>query len=320
MSSTVLFNSSRPLGRCENITAVWDAYDGPKTFVQGGFANLSARCERVIVTDEFLQGKSSYQVAVMIGHGLTGGKLYGEDQKRSVYIERGVCELVDWFVTSSEHGIPFAASSAHIPEDRCLPLGMPRTDAYFGVRKGDGGTPMAKFKRAYLYAPTFRSCNDDPAPLPDWSAIDEMMDDDELLVVKRHMVVRSPILGDARYTHIIEVGNDEPSAPYLIDCDVLVTDYSTILFDAQILDKPSVLVCDDMDSFLSTRGMYMRYPEQYGSRWTRVRGNERGLLEEIRDASHTGMREADLECLRMVADACDGHSAQRVVELVKSLL
>lgn len=320
MSNVVLFNSARPLGRCENITAVWDAYDGPKVFVRGGFSDLSARRERVIVTDEFLRGKGSHQRAVMIAHGLTGGKLYGEDQKHGQFFDKDTCSLVDYYITSSTHGIPIAASAAHIPEDRCLPLGMPRTDAYFGVGKGDGCTPLAKFERAYLYAPTFRAYYDKAVPRPDWRVLDSLMDDDELLVVKRHMVIGKPILGDARYAHIIEVGSDEPSTPYLVDCDVLLTDYSSILFDAQVLNKPSVLICDGMDSYLETRGMYREYPHQYGSRWVKAHGNERRLLEQMREACQTGMREADMECRDFVANACDGHSSERVVELVKSLM
>ena len=34
MSKKVLFASRRPLGRCENITAIYEAYDGDKEFVQ----------------------------------------------------------------------------------------------------------------------------------------------------------------------------------------------------------------------------------------------------------------------------------------------
>ena len=35
-----LFNSARNLYRCENITAVWDAYKGSKIFKRGVYVDL----------------------------------------------------------------------------------------------------------------------------------------------------------------------------------------------------------------------------------------------------------------------------------------
>lgn len=314
---TVLFNSARPLGRCENITAVYEAYDGPKRFVLCGYGNMSAHPERVIVTDEFVQAKRPDQRVVMIAHGLTGGKLYGCDQERGQFTPER-CGLVDYYVTSSEHGRKFAASASGIPIERCLPLGMPRTDAYFGKTKGDGGTFLAKFGHAYLYAPTFRAKYDPRLEPPDWDALDSMLDDDEVLVVKRH--IHQGKLLKRSYSHIVEVGNMEPSTPYLVDCDVLATDFSSILFDGYVLNRPSVLTAGENDPYLETRGMYMRYPYEYGSRSIPLAGNERAFVEHLRAASETGMLQAERECLRKVGDACDGRSTERVVELVRGLL
>lgn len=314
----ILFNSARPLGRCENLTAVWDAYDGEKRFVLCGYGNMSIHPETVIVTDEFVTGKRPDQTVVMIEHGLVGGKLYGCDQRRGQYtLER--CSLVDWFVTSSEYGRKFNASAAGIPIERCPALGFPRTDAYFGKKKGDGGTFLEKFQRSYLYAPTFRAKYDPPYPDIDWEALDAALDDDEVLAVKRHMITGGELAGGG-FVHICEVDSSEPSAPYLIDCDVLATDFSSILFDGYVLGKPSVLTADASDGYLESRGMYMRYPGEYGSRSISVAGNERAFVDHLRAACVTGMRHAERECLRKVADACDGHSAERVVELVRSLL
>lgn len=314
---TVLFNSARPLGRAENITAVFDRYDGPKRFSRGGFADMRVHPEHVIVTDEFVRAKRPNQRIVMIAHGLTGGKLYGNDQRRGQFTPEA-CALVDWYVTSSEFGRQFAASASGIPIERCVPLGMPRTDAYIGRRKGDGGTFLAKFPRAYLYAPTFRARYDHKLDPPDWTLIDSLLDDDEVLVVKPH--VHQGRLVDDGYTHIMQADKMEPSAPYLVDCDVLATDFSSILFDGYVLGKPSVLTACSTDPYLVTRGMYMSYPDDYGSRSVCMAGHEREFVELMRDAATHGMGDTERECLRRVADACDGHSAERVCELVRSLL
>lgn len=316
---TVLFTSTRPLGRCENLTAVWDAYPGDKVFERIGFGDASHSECGVIVTDEFLENVDKpRQRVVMLAHGLTGGKLYGNDQPHGIF--RGKAEstaLVDWYVVSSRHGRKYAASASGLPLERCVPLGMPRTDAYFGKRKGDGGTFMAD-RMAYLYAPTFRAWYNAPRVKVRWRAIDSLLDDDEVLVVKRHMVVEEPLVG-VKCKHIVEVGNDEPSTPYLIDCDVLVTDFSSILFDGYVLGKPSVLAVDRAGDYLRTRGMYMDYPSEYGSRCALIGREPAELVRQMREALENGMGEVERRCREMTAGACDGHSTERVVALIKEL-
>lgn len=315
--SGVLFNSSRPLGRCENLTAVWKAYDGPKRFVQGGFADVSGYQCDVVMTDEFVRRKRPGQKVVMIEHGLVGMKRYGLDQPHGVYTPES-CTLVDWFVTSSEHGREYNASAAGIPVERCPALGFPRTDAYMGKRKGDGGTFLAKFDRTYLFAPTFRASWEPRAPEIDWAALDAQLDDDEVLVVKRHMVTGGRVTGSA-YAHIVEVDSSEPSTPYLIDCDVVITDYSSIVLDGYVLGKPSVLFApdDDLAAYRSARGFYMDYPGGYGH----VRAKGAGSLAvAARLAAMEGMNDVERTCLERTAGACDGRATERVVELVRGLL
>ena len=315
---TVLFNSARPLGRCENLTAVWNAYDGEKVFERGGYRDVSrARGCNTVLTDEFVTVKRPDQRVVMIAHGLTGGKMYGRDQSKGQFVN-DYPPNVDWYVVSSEAGRKFAATAAGIDIEKCIPLGFPRTDAYFGKKKGDGKTFLARYERAYLYVPTFRSWFDEPTPKIDYAAIDEMLEDDEILVVKRHMNQPEPLV-QCDVERIVEVSRKEPSTPYLIDCDVLATDFSSILFDGYVLGKPSVLTADGDDAYLRTRGMYWKYPQDYGSRFVAVEGNEERFLAHLRAAHSTGMRGADKKCRKNTSGACDGHSVERVVELLRRL-
>ena len=319
-SRPVLFVSNHSLERGENLRAVWDAYDGPKKFVKGVGSMTHISGHPVVVCDTLTPyiPRKDFKI-VNIGHGITGDKLYGLDEQRPGIDPRALAQN-DYVISTSTKTVDMAAGQFGIPADRALPLGMPRTDWYIGKGKGDGGTFMAKFERAYLYAPTFRGPNDgDRLPNIDWDKLDGLLEDDEILVVKRHYYTKRR-LTDGDFAHIAEASYLEPSAPYLMDCDVLITDYSSIMFDAYVLGKPCVLDVTDMDAYLATRGMYFDYPKQYCSRCIAAEGNEEKLLAHLRAACVTGMRHTERSLIDKVADMCDGHSSERVCDLIRSLL
>lgn len=308
----VLFLSRRPLGRAENITAVYEAFNGEKDFIQETWKNpnpqIFSKEYTVVVTDEFI-GYSPGKL-ILIGHGISGGKSYGLDQPHA-YFKRKDASLIDWAVCTSVDTIDLTAKQSGIPREKVLPLGMPRTDQYFGKKKGDGGTFLAE-KRTYLFAPTFRGAYEPSMPRYDWEYINGLLKEDELLVVKPHMVTKRIL--PKMYSHIIEVPSTEPSAPYLIDCDVLISDYSTIVFDGHVLGKPVVLF-EKVSGFARRRGMYFPYPQGYASRYVT---DEPELVHVCRDA--TEPLELDLAAKKRACGACDGHSTERVVDLIRSCL
>ena len=307
----VLFTSRRPLGRCENITAVYNVYDGDKDFIRENWwgepdPRIKSGEFSVMVADDFV----SYSPGklIMLTHGCSGGKSYGLRQPYPYHNARQA-ELIDYVVSTSRDTVQLEAEQHGVPVSKVLPLGMPRTDAYFGRSKGDGKTSLAG-KRAYLYAPTFRKPFEPPMPYVDWWGIDEMLSDDEMFVVKPHMVTGR--LMKSRLRHVSEAPAIMPSAPYLIDCDVLITDYSSIMFDAHILGKPVVLFEKD-EGFVQSRGMSLPYPSGYASRYAT---KEEELVSMIRQADRPGPE--DLRCREWCCGSCDGHATERVVELIRS--
>ena len=305
----VLFTSCRSLEEAANLRAVYDAYDGPKKFEMMNPRRDNLRHTLhydVLVTDEI--PKYSTAPVVMICHGASGGKHYGLDQPYP-YVSRKDTELITYVLSTSEETIPFVASWAGCEESRVLPLGMPRMDAYIGKKKGDGGTFLADYKRAYLFCPTYRSREEGDLPEINWGFIDSQLADDEILLAKFHpCTLFTPDLG--QYKHIMKIPASEPSAPYIMDCDVLITDFSTIMFDAHVLKKPVVLFEKDWENYKAQRGMSMAYPEMYSSHHCR---REKDLVPLLRSVKRT---EHDEEIRRFVCGSCDGHSTERVIGLI----
>ena len=308
----ILFTSNKSLQRAENVRAVFEACRMDKAFLRStpGVHNPDFASPKYAlrVTDEF--AGSSPGKMIMIGHAISGGKYYGLDQPHPYHSMRGA-SLLTWVITSSPDMIPIVAHQSGVSESKVLALGVPRTDQYFSKRKGDGKTLTAD-KRVYLYAPTYRGGTDGGYAQISWKLIDRMLTDDEVLIVKPHMVTKTILRRP--YRHIIEVSADVPSAPYLIDCDVLVTDYSSILFDAHILEKPVVLFEKNV-GYIQSRGMYLEYPYGYASRYCRT---ETELVEMCRAAKEP--QEADRRCRQLTASACDGHATERVIKLIEETI
>ena len=318
----VLFTSDHALLRAENIRAVWGAYSGPKEFKRGSecMSRAAADGYAAVVCDtlpRYMPDKGDCK-SIVIGHGITGDKKYALDEKRAGIDKRAFAQI-DASVNASTKTVGIMARQFGIPEEKVFALGMPRTDSLLGKSKGDGETFLRNYRRAYFYAPTYRS-RDDGGHLPriDWEKLDSMLEEDEIIVVKRHYFQAEQVVhGDVE--RIAEACRTEPSMPYLIDCDVLVTDYSSIIFDAYVTGKPSVLLTDDMDEYLPNRGMYLDYPRQYSSRWLDAEGNEGRLLETMREAASNGLTGTEHAALDLVADMCDGNSARRVCDLIAEL-
>ena len=306
----------KTIDRAENIKCLYEAYPGKKTFVQCGDINYWMAIESgeygLIVLDVFPQNHPL--PTLMIWHAIQGGKYIGLDEGK--YYTREQAQYFDAIVSAGHGGSCLMSQCTGVPLKKIYPLGMPRTDRYIGKVKGDGHTESIRilkqpWPRIYLYAPTFRQADETPLPMVDWHWLDKQLTDDEILVVKYHPYSYDPRLQG--YRHIVGADRMTPSVDYLYDCDVLITDYSSIMFDAYLLDKPVVLF-EKNKGYLQTRGMYLNYPWQYSSRYAT---NEQELLELIRTAK--GVDYTGQKCIDYLAISCDGHSCERIIKLIEKM-
>lgn len=296
----VLFVSDRPLGRCENITAIYTAYQGEKQFAK---MDGSRSCESVrnadyklLVADEFV--RESKAPVIMIMHGAAGIKRYGTEQPFP-YLKPNQSDLLKWVICSSEATVDLMAKQSGVPREKVLPLGMPRMDN-FKPAQGE----------YYLYCPTFRNRHESQAPKIDWELINSLLTDGEYLWVKNHMTTGLGEIGN--YEHIGQLSPSIPTTPWLEKCKCLITDYSSIMVDAHVMGKPVVLFEKDFDVYQRERGMCRPYPAGYAARHT---SDERQLVELIRSADcQLG---ADLKCKNELGGACDGHATERLLKLIE---
>ena len=316
MSKPVLFVTGlgRELKRAENMNAMYESYQGEKTFISMKDMNYNNELHSgkygLVVVDIF---PTEHPVkTVMMWHCIQGGKYIGLDEKNTYYKE-SYARFMDYIIVAGGGGIDMFEQCTHVPRERIIDLGLPRTDRYFKRKKDIKRSWYAKDKRVYFYAPTFRNWGETPSPCIAWRWIDNELNEDELLIVKPHPYGTECDISGHGYKHIIEIDKMKPSINCLYDCDVLITDYSSIMFDALLMKKPVVLF-EKNPGYTKTRGMYLDYPKQYSSRYAK---DEVELLNLCRSAKK--LSNAEKRCIDYVADACDGHSCERICKFIDEI-
>ncbi len=180
-------------------------------------------------------------------------------------------------------------------------------------------------RRVLLYAPTWRDGEADPSvPTPaQWQRIEDYLDQvDGLLIVRPHP------LGVGDYTHtsdrvrLLTASQQPDSMPLLWGLDGLISDYSSMFFDAAATGMPLFFLAPDVEHYSQTRGLYIDYADFTDGAWEVTWD---GVLDRLRrfDAD-ADERARVLEHSKRLAARyhthTDGRSATRVVARVQELL
>ncbi|MEU7230379.1 bifunctional glycosyltransferase/CDP-glycerol:glycerophosphate glycerophosphotransferase, partial [Streptomyces chrestomyceticus] len=177
----------------------------------------------------------------------------------------------DRFLVRSEHDVRTLAKAFRLPERALLRVGYPRNDALVQARKAEEagqarvrgplaaelGIPAGK--QVILYAPTFRTSGrrSHRFELPfDAERFAERFGERYVLLVRSHYlnhVTLPPTVAGS----VLDVSAHHDVAPFLELADVLVTDYSSVMFDYALLDRPMVFFTYDYEAYVhEQRGTY----------------------------------------------------------------
>lgn len=222
----------------------------------------------------------------------------------------------DWVVTAGEASRKPWAAALRTPIERVLPLGTPRTDAFFDQEAmGAARTrvldahPALAGRRVVLYAPTFRGRGKGKHPTHALDAVRlrAALPDDHLLVLKTHPNLDAASMSTVGYDVVVD-----PAAEIndlLVVADVLVTDYSSSIFEFALLRRPIILLVGDLAEYERDPGLYLDYrTDMIGARVTDTDGVIDAILRGGVD-----LAEYDAFIARNLG-ACDGHASERFVD------
>ena len=144
-----------------------------------------------------------------------------------------------------------------------LEYGYPRNDALVNATNVEVQASRARLgvrpdQHVVLYAPTYRDVAGDTSLRIDFADLINHVSDDFVFVVRAH---HTTTLGP-RINDLVSSGRviDGSALPSIIDCylsaDLLITDYSSVMFDYAVLNRPIVIFADDWEAYQEARGTY----------------------------------------------------------------
>ncbi len=82
-------------------------------------------------------------------------------------------------------------------------------------------------------------------------------DSDYVLIIKQHPFINKKIEIPEKYkNNVFDFSNTYEINDILFITDILITDYSSVVFEASILDIPMLFYCYDFEEYLADRGFY----------------------------------------------------------------
>lgn len=179
-----------------------------------------------------------------------------------------------------------------IEEEAIIPTGLPRIDAFLDPAEQEASRakayqefPALKGKRVIMFAPTFRGRGAGHASYPyqriDFQALYDLCGEDTVVAFRMHHFIpgQVPIPAEMR-DRFIDVSGYRNGNDLLLVTDLLITDYSSIIYEFSLLKRPMLFFAYDEEVYSSVRGFHRPYAETAPGK---VAHSFKELLAAIRD-------------------------------------
>ncbi|MFM8428348.1 MAG: CDP-glycerol glycerophosphotransferase family protein [Candidatus Limnocylindrus sp.] len=226
----------------------------------------------------------------------------------------------DLTLVSSASIAPIYAEAFGQPVEKIsAAFGIPRTDALLPSPQRDARERAVRERlglhdgrTTVLYAPTFRGTDLKGAAAPellDIAALSRALGSEYRLILRLHPFVKSamripPEAGD----FVVDASNEPDVNEVMLAGDILVSDYSSIIFEYALLNRPMAFLAPDLAAYERERGFFFDYR-------TGVPGPVLESTEQL--ARWIGAKVFDRQRVRDFAaasfDVMDGRATERFV-------
>lgn len=288
-----------------------------------GFMKEYSQARCVFICNYFLPvcscKKKQGTYVVQLWHSCGTLKKFGYDAKDDIssHYKGSVTENIDLITVSSPACVPIFQNAFGLKGERrsiVQATGISRTDVFF--KDSYNSTCREKFfrkhpqwqgKKIVVWAPTFRG-NASAPRLFGKAAIKNLahsLGDDWAVVIKLH-----PHLDQS-------LSNCDMSTSELFACaDVLITDYSSLVFEYALYRKPFVIFAPDLDKYEKSRGFYIDIRKFPCPVITNSQKLENAVKEQY-ELYHQPAHQLDAsyeDFIKRYCSSCDGNSTERILK------
>jgi CDP-glycerol glycerophosphotransferase (TagB/SpsB family) len=266
---------------------------------------------------------------VQLWHGTGSIKKFGIDTEVGWVKKLGIStnKNTTHFIVGSSWMKAIYQTAFNADEDKIFNIGCPRTDFFFNktfLQESRSNFyhdyPELSKKKIILYAPTFRDYNKNSDEIRINLDIDYLLSnlsDDYVLIIRLHPYIACKVnlnkyFKDDSTKRIFDFSTYPKLNTLLICCDILITDYSSIIYEYALMKKPMIFYPYDLEEFQkSGRGFYGDYRSI-------VPGPVVFKTEDIVDIINKKMvNNYDMdEFLKNYLERCDGHSKIRLYNML----
>lgn len=228
-------------------------------------------------------------------------------------------------VTVSSPEVIWAYEEAmHLPKGIVKATGVSRTDQFYDKEFVESRKqklyeimPEAKDKKVILYAPTFRG-HVATASSPDRIDFERFcreLGNEYVIVCKHHPFVKNPPIIPEELQPFARDLTKYLSIEDLLCCaDICISDYSSLVFEYSLFEKPMIFYAYDYDNYCDWRGFYYDYSEFTPGP---VVQTEDELLNSIKNIDTQFDKQKVIDFKEKFMGSCDGHATERIIALMK---
>lgn len=233
----------------------------------------------------------------------------------------------NYAIVSSDEIRRFYAEGFGIDVKNVKALGVPRTDDFFKesykseIRaKLYEQYPQLKDKKVILFAPTFRGNGAGTAHFPfDKFNVKDVLSklgEEYMIIIKHHPFVEMKHPVDASVKDcVLDLSTESEINDLLFITDLLITDYSSVIFEASLLNIPMLFYAFDLEDYVVNRDFYYPFKNFVPGKIVR---NVDQIVESIGQEDY---EQEKVETFKhRFFDQLDGKSSERVADFIMNLL
>lgn len=274
--------------------------------------------------------KRPEQVYINTWHGSLGIKKTGSQRKDMSSKERVLCETdssqVDYMLSNATYTTDFY-KEIFWGYGKSIECGCPRNDIFFSAEQNSIRQKVCEklgipeHKKLLLYAPTWREDKSTDCFTLDYTralaAMQKRYGGEWVMLVRLHsrmFTMKNLFLPP--HVQAVDATYYPDMQELLVSADAVITDYSSCIYDFLLTRRPGFIYAPDMAKYTASRGLC--YPLE-DTPFPLSRSNDE-LENNVAQFDEAAYRSRVDAFLKGKGSIDDGHAAERVVELIKSII